>query len=140
MNLSKQIPAGNIQRTNQERICGVQMVQVMPPSFRFGKSKFFNKQLFAFQVFHHLLHRDIIVRNSRRFAVPNMAQMLQFNNESWLVCFCSPVGNSKWIPKGEIVCAVGNFQLKKGNMVYLNALNPVTSIPVISRCTSWVPS
>src|SRR5678815_3910458 len=88
------------------------MMTVMPPSFWFCKSKFFDKNLFAFEVFNHFFNGNMIICNGRCFAITLPAQMLQFQNKCGLMCFCSP-GNCKWVPEFKVVSSVVNFHRVK---------------------------
>ena len=68
LHLTIQIPGCHIQCTNQKRIIRKYMMQVMPISFRFCKSKFLYKTPFTFQIVNHLINSNIVVNNCRGFS------------------------------------------------------------------------
>ena len=85
-------------------------MQIMPPAFGFGESKFFDKKFFALQVFHHFFNGNVVVSNGRRFSKTDAAKMFQLNDESGLVRFGAAVGDGKRITEGQVVCFVKDFQ------------------------------
>ena len=79
----------------------------MPISFGIGECEFFNKHLFRFKVCRHFFYWNIIVGNSRCFAVTLDTKVIELNNKGRLHRF-STLRNGKWILKWQLEYFIRN--------------------------------
>lgn len=82
----------------------------MPVSFRVGKSKLLNESFFSFEIFGHLLNRNIIITDGRCLPISLDTKMIKFDYKCRLMGFCS-FGNSERMFEREVVYFVRDFQL-----------------------------
>ena len=84
-----EIPGSDIECRYQKSVGRIKMMQVMPITIRCGEGKLFYKDFLRQQICLHLLNRNIIIGNSRRFTVSFDAIKIKFHHQCWLMGFGS---------------------------------------------------
>lgn len=87
----------------------------MPVSFRIGVGEFFYQLPFAFQVLDHLLNRNIVIGDSRRFPISFYSHMFKFNDQRRLMGL-GAFGNGERVPEFEAIGPVLEFHETKIQM------------------------
>ena len=93
-------------------------MQVMPIALGVGECELFDEGSFRFQVLDHFFDRDIVIFNSRSFAVAFNPEMFQFYDKGRLMCLGS-FGDGEGVTEFQFERPVLNLHTGKDSLLVI---------------------